>query len=98
MKIKSLRSALNRAGLATKIDCKGLKHDVYTCSLANAGGILTWYEDRNNGRVMTLHWRNGDDHSDMRDDYFAGFFPKTLRQAIYYISTTRAERGAKSGV
>lgn len=94
MKTKSLYAALKRAGLSDGIS-QGHNNQRY---ITRNGGVLSWYESPDHDRVECLHWRREDDYTDLMTDYFAGFFPRTLRQAILYISTTRENRYPRSAL
>lgn len=79
MKIKSLKQALKRAGLSEKILLNSQQHYINM-----NGRVLSWYEQ--DEYVQCLHCRREDDHTDLHTDYFAGFFPRTLKRAIAYIT------------
>lgn len=78
MKIKSLESALKKAGYEIKEDKFWKNNTQYF--VKSSSHVLSWYTQGD--EVSSLHIRRHDDHSDIMTDYFAGWFPKTIKSAL----------------
>ena len=78
MKTKSLINALKKANLKIESNDNGQ-------SWVKANGrVLSWYDQ--DGRVICLHCRRENDHTDLMTDYHAGFYVSTIKRALEYVS------------
>lgn len=58
-------------------------NDEKRCVALREGSVIPTKEDfYKYGKVGTIHSRRFDDHSDIMTDYFAGYFPKNVSQAL----------------
>lgn len=88
MKHKSLISKLKKAG-ATIVEHK----EGHEFSVTMNNRELHWYKQNDN--VVCLRSRHIDDLDDLYTDYYAGFFPRTIKSAIETLSWNLSERHKK---
>ena len=85
MEVKRLIKALEKEGYQIDITPEnGVSRAKYKCKSERK--FCEWYSDSfRPGEVQMLHAGISNQNSDSREDYFSGWFPKTIKGLIEYM-------------
>ena len=94
MKIKSLKNKLEKLGYSVNVIIEK-KYSIFSekyitttrYEVKSSTHILTWFPSFDNTDVSNLHVRRLNDKSEIQSDYFAGWFPKTIKHAVNALTT-----------
>jgi hypothetical protein len=81
MKVKSLIRALEKAGFKLEQNCYGQYYcysETHCCSFYKNGGDSDY--------AVCVNVRRKDDHHDANSDYSAGFYAKTIKRVIEFMT------------